>query len=166
MKKIAIAINLLIIWVLCTGCPFESAVPIDAPTLPINPNLLGKWTSDPEAQSLLEIAKTDPFTYRITEVETSMDSTTRRKYYLGHLSVVEGVQFVNLQMIEQDKPRTDSLTYMIFKLEIKHKDKFVLSPMTEYIREKFKTSAEFKAFVKKHLRLSFFYEADMVYERH
>jgi hypothetical protein len=165
MKKIFFLGKLLIVWVLCTGCPYESVVPIDAPSVAVNPALLGKWRSDPESQDLIEIAKVDQFTYRVTEVATKLDSTTERKYYVGHVSVVDGVQFVNLQMVEP--PRSaDSTSYMIFKLEVKGKDKFVLAPVSEYIRERFKTSAELKAFIRKHLRLSFFYENDSVYERY
>jgi hypothetical protein len=166
MKKSFFWANLLLVWALCTGCPYESAVPIDAPTVAINPQLLGRWRTNPEAQELIEVARADAFTYRVTEVATKVDSTTERKHYLGHVSLVDGVQFVNLQAVASDPRPADSTTYMLFKLEVRGKDQFVLSPVSEYVRERFKTSAELKAFVKKHLRLSFFYENELVYERY
>jgi hypothetical protein len=165
MKKSFFWANLGLVWALCTGCPYESAVPIDAPSVAIDPQLLGKWRTDPEAQDLLEVTRADAFTYRVTEVATKADSTTERKHYLGHLSLVDGVKFVNLQAVASNPQPADSTTYMLFKLELRGKDRFVLSPVSEYVREQFKTSAELKAFIKKHLRLSFFYETEMVYER-
>ena len=137
---------------LLTACPYTTELPIDNPTVKIDDKLLGKWEAK-NSDYNYTVSKKDDFNYKFEKKgKTSTDVTT----YTGFLSVIDGVRFMN---IYEDAASTK--TYYLYKVEQTTSGaKVTLSPVTENIDEKFATSAELKAYIKKYMALSFFYEKD------
>lgn len=93
--------------------------------------------------------------YRI-EKKSLEDSESDPTIYIGWLTDVGGSQFMNVY--EQDYESEKS--YMIYRMEKKSEDRIKFRAMTDNVTEEFTTSEEFKAFVKKNMELSFFYNKD------
>ncbi len=130
-----------------TGCPYESKVPVDSPSVKINTALLGKW--EPKSSSSHDtytVSKKDEFTYIIEKKPENSEPT----FYDAHLSNVDDDVFLNV--------KSSSNTYFLYKLVLnKSGNKVTLFSVTENIDETFTTSEELKVFIKKHKALSFFY---------
>ena len=95
----------------------------------------------------------DEFNYKF---EKKGKTSTEVTAYTGYVSVIDGVKFMN---IYEDASSTK--TYYLYKLEMSTSGaKITLSPVTENITEKFASSAELKAYIKKYLALSFFYSKE------
>jgi len=141
------------------GCPYASTVPIDVPKIKVNKKLIGKWikTSDlsKENPNYYEIEKHDKYLYRITDNSyNSMDSTYSQEIYISHISDLEGNSFMNMQ---QD----GSGDYFLHKIVLAE-NVLTFVEVTENIDEKFNTSEELRAFIQKHMNLSFFYTKEEV----
>lgn len=153
MKNLKWILPLLIIAVVLGGCPYKSDVPLAATGKKINAVLLGDW--EPKSQSSTEkyeITKDNDFTYKITKTSKNAKEPTIYKAYIVD---VDGVTFMNLwqegEMAEKG--------YYIYKVEINGgNNKITLSSVTENITEKFTTSDELIAFIKKYKSLSFFFD--------
>ena len=152
MQKISVLLLIVGISFVFSGCPYESAVPIDQPSMKISRLLLGKWKTakDPE---IYTVTRTDEFNYRIeekTEKETS--------YYRGYLSKVNDILFLTLVM-EKDAEKK----YSFAKIDINaNATKVTLSFMSDEIKEKFKSSDDLKSFILKNIAQSNFYEKEML----
>ncbi len=154
MKKIALQFFAFAgLTMLLTACPYSTELPIDEPSVKIDDKLLGKWEAKNSSDYMYTVAKKDDFNYKFEKKgKTSTDAST----YTGFLSVIDGVRFMN---ISEDASTTK--TYYLYKVEMSGSGaKTTLVPVTENITEKFATSAELKAYVKKYMALSFFYEKD------
>src|ERR1700739_4385265 len=135
MKKKYLFILLCCCSILFTGCPYNSEVTIDTPTaVKIDTKLIGKFQQ----------RSSDDVTY-VVKQEDETDN--------AFLSDVDGIKFLNLF-----EPDQDTKSYYFYKIEFDAEtDGFTLFPMTDYITEKFTTSADLKKFVQQYKSLSFFY---------
>ena len=150
---------LFIILVLCTGCPYESAIPIDKPKVMVDKALLGIW-KDEDARGEpdnYDVRKADDFTFIITENTYSKeDRSLQQKRYSAFVSVVDGASYMNIKMIKDSVNITVSDNYLLYKIELKDK-KLKLLPLSKYIKEQFDNSVDLQNFIKKYQNLSFFY---------
>jgi hypothetical protein len=158
MKKIIVPFLVLTSFViLFTACPYTSSVPIDDPSVKVDKNLIGKWEkfSDQtnEHPTFFVISSIGDLKYNIIKNEyNSTDSSYTKTIYVSHISKVDNLNFLNMQ---QDGKGD----YYLYKIELGNSE-FKLYEVTDNIREKFNTSADLKAFIKKNMNLSFFYNKD------
>jgi len=154
MKKLLLQLALLAgLMLVLQGCPYGTEVAIDDPSVKIDEKLLGKWEAKNSGDYMYTVTKKDDFNYKFEKTgKTSPEATL----YTAFISIVDGVKFLN---ISEDASSTK--TYYLYKLEMSTSGaKATLLPVTENITEKFATPAELKAFIKKHMGLSFFYSKD------
>jgi hypothetical protein len=158
MKKFIVPLLIMASFVvLFTACPYSSSVPIDNPSVKVDKNLLGKWlkASDQTAENptYYEIGQLDNFKYNIVKNEyNSYDSAYTKTAYVGYVSKIDNLSFMNMQ---QDGKGD----YYLHRLDLGNGE-FSFIEVTDNIDEKFNTSAELKAFIKKYMNLSFFYNKD------
>jgi hypothetical protein len=167
MKKRVIYLYLFIISFLCVACPYESAIPIDSPKIPIDKNLIGVWkeAGHTDEPNNYDIRKFDDFTYLITEnTYRKQDRALEQKKFKGHISVVENSIFLNIKMVKDSFNLTVSDNYFLYKIDIQ-KDKIKMLPLSQYIREQFTNPADLQAFIKKYQALSFFYAEESEYAK-
>ena len=137
---------------LLTACPYSSELPIDEPTVKIDEKILGKWEAK-SADYEYKVSKKDDYNYKF---EKKPKPTGETSTYTGFLTVIDGVRFIN---ITEDVATTKA--YYLYKIDQSASGaKLTLSPVTENITEKFASSAELKAYIKKYMTLSFFYSKD------
>jgi hypothetical protein len=158
MKKLIIPFVLMAAMIiLFTACPYSSSVPIDNPSVKVDRNLLGKWvkSSDQttEHPTFFVIDQLDNFKYNIVKNEyNSSDSTYTKTAYVAYISKIDNLSFLNMQ---QDGKGD----YYLHRIDLGNGE-FSFFEVTDNIDEKFTTSEELKAFVKKYMNLSFFYNKD------
>jgi len=156
-KKLIPLFCLAIVAIVFMACPYTSKVPIDNPSVKVDNQLVGKWVkagdeSNPNPNYFV-ITKQDDLKYKIIKNEyNSYDSAYKETVYISHMSKIDNNQFLNMQ---QD----GAGDYYIYKLVL-GQDEFSLFEVTDNIDEKFATSEDLKAFVKKNMGLSFFYNKD------
>lgn len=143
--------------ILFSACPYASSVPIDNPSVKVDKNLLGKWlkASDQSAENptFYEINQLDPYKYNIVKNEyNTYDSAYTKTAYVGHISKIDNILFLNMQ---QDGKGD----YYLHRINVGESE-FTFIEVTDNIDEKFNTSEELKAFIKKYMNLSFFYNKD------
>src|ERR1700756_1642236 len=121
--------------------PYNTQVPIDEATVKVDDKILGKWEAK-SADYIYTVTKKDDFNYKFEKKgKTSTDVST----YTGFLTIIDGVKFLN---VYEDAATTK--TYYLYKIEQSTSGaKITLMPVTENIDEKFATSAELKAYIKK-----------------
>lgn len=140
------------------GCPYNSEVSIDGqPAVKIEQKLLGKWQLRSSDNSTYVVEKKDDYTYTITEKHKpsgqDSGSVEQDKVYNAFLSDVDGTKFLNLF-----EPGSDNKVFYFYKVVISDEvEAFTLYPVTEYITEKFTSSADLKKFFQSYKDLSFFY---------
>jgi hypothetical protein len=137
------------------GCPYESKFPLDTTDkAKVDKDLVGKW-EERDSEDYQWICEVDGNQYRVTK-KSIEDPETEPTVYIGHLTEVNGVQFLNIY--EQDYSSDKS--YMIYKMEKKSVDRVKFKAVTDNITEEFTTSEELRIFVKKNMDLTFFYNKD------
>ncbi|HWY37248.1 MAG TPA: hypothetical protein VNY73_01725 [Bacteroidia bacterium] len=153
MKKLILQfITLSGLAVLLQGCQYTTELPIDEPTVKIDEKILGKWEAK-NSDYNYTVTKKDEFNYKF---EKKGKTSTDVNNYTGFLSVIDGTKFLNVY-----DDGASAKTYYLYKVEQSTSGaKITLLPVTENIDEKFTSSAELKAFIKKYMALSFFYEKD------
>ncbi|NCU05447.1 MAG: hypothetical protein GXC73_15865 [Chitinophagaceae bacterium] len=143
---------------LLMGCPYETEVPIDQPSVKFPSNLLGKWEPKSSSDELLTISKKTEYVVTISKSKKKPEANDKAELYEAYLSEIDGVKFLNIT--EKNEYSSGSKFYL-YKLEVSASaSRLTLSPVTENIDEKFSTSAELKAFIQKNMQHSFFYEKD------
>lgn len=162
MRNVLIA---LFVVFLCTGCPYESQVPISKKGGVFIETLIGKWQRQDEGQNYYLVEKLGEKSYKIAEnaynEETESFDVT---LYKGYISIVNSKYFFN---VTQYKPNVEANTaneimisakptYYLYKLSVED-DHFIMYPLSNYIREEFKKSVTLEKFVEKNMDLSFFY---------
>lgn len=154
MKKLLLQISLLTgLMLVLQGCPYGTEVAIDEPAVKIDEKLLGKWEAKNAGDYTYSVTKKDDYNYKF---EKKGKTSTETTLYTGFLSTIDNTRFLN---IYEDASSTK--TYYLYKLEVSGSGaKVTLHPVTENITEKFTTSADLKAFIKKNMGLSFFYSKD------
>lgn len=137
------------------GCPYESKLPLDAAdkSKP-DKDLVGKW-EEKDDEDYSWKCEMDGNQYRITK-KSLEDSESEPTVYVGWLTDVGGTQFLNVY--EQDYSSDKS--FMLYRFEKKSEDRVKFKAVTDNITEEFTTSEDLKAFVKKNMELTFFYNKD------
>src|SRR5574337_362874 len=143
------------------GCPYQSKYSIDDPSnSKPDKQLVGSWeekgSSDYEWKVTL-----DENWYRIEKKSTSGESSDETTIYKGFLSDVGGATFMNVYELD-DYSSSDDRKYYFYKVEKKGEDadRVKLKAVTDNITEEFENSADLKAFIKKNMEISFFYNKD------
>ncbi|HXB39864.1 MAG TPA: hypothetical protein VNZ49_04930 [Bacteroidia bacterium] len=156
MKKLLLQITLLSgLMLVLQGCPYNSEIAIDEPAVKTDAKLLGKWEPKNSGDYMYTVTKKSDYLYDFSK--KSKNTPTDTSSYLGYVSLIDGVQFLNVY----DKYSSSTKTYYLYKMEMTTSGaKITLSPVTENITEKFANSADLKAFIKKYMALSFFYSKD------
>lgn len=155
MKNIIAAISLVVLGFMLQGCPFESAVPIDQPSIKINPALLGTWFSrDDGGNKHYEVTQKDAYHYSIRETDGSQDN-----FYEAYLSDVSGASFINLRALQQDSDKN----FVFYKLTTPSSNELTLSEITDNVDEVFSSSADLKKFIKSNMKNSYFYGRDEIH---
>ena len=144
-------------WLIFAGCPYESNVPIDAPSVKINPNLLGTWEDRENKNDEYHISKQDEFTYHIVVTERDKDE---HEIYHAYASDVKGVMFLN---IFKSTPGDTSATCLLYKMEMENDHSITLSEVTDNIDEKFSSSGELKKFIGANMKNSYFFGKEVTY---
>ncbi len=154
----------LAILTLClAGCPYLSTVPIDDPKIKVDAQLLGAWYLD-LGNGLADdytVTQKDKFVYEIkTTMPPPPDSEADPSVvvYNAHFSQIGSKTFLNLQRMSEGED------YYFFSFE-KDAQHLYLKEITSNIKESFKSSEEWRAFVQKYMGLSFFYGEELVFAR-
>jgi len=134
-----------------TGCPYESSVTIDNPSVKINTKLLGAW-KDKKNSDIYTVEKHDEFTYGITQ---SKDNDK----LLAFVSIVNGVNFLNFWEPGSDAP---SKKYSFYKMEMQTDGSLLLSEITDNITESFTSSDDLKKFISANMKNSYFFGKETV----
>jgi hypothetical protein len=156
-KKLKQSMLIATILVLVTGCPYESAVPIDKPSVKVYDGLLGKWIKSGdesnENPTYFNISKNSDYLFSISKNEFyAEDSAYTETTYTAHISKVANTDFLNIQ----EEGKTSFLLYkMIF-----YDDSLTLYEVTDNIDEQFNSSEELKSFIAKNMNLSFLFTRD------
>lgn len=157
-------LRILLFLVLCCafyGCPYESELPIDPPYVKLREELLGSWENPKKGNRVLYVVgRHDPFRYRVEQVlEDTKQSTTK---YLGHLSIIKGITFLNLQEVQSFKdtvPDSLPVKYYLFKIVYKG-GLLTLSEVSQNITEHFKSSQELRSFIGANMQNSYFFNRE------
>ncbi len=154
MNKLKWILPLFVLTIMLSGCPYGCELPIDKPSVKINPALLGKWEPKSSSDEAYTVTQMDEFNYQIVKTGKDVKDKT---VYNAYLSEIEGTVFLNLR----DAGDNSDKKYYFYKVELNGSgSKVVLSPVTENITETFTSSEELKAFFKKYKSLSFFFSKD------
>ncbi|CAN5778838.1 hypothetical protein BH10BAC3_BH10BAC3_00910 [soil metagenome] len=154
MKKIIQIISLLSFSFVITGCPYENTVPIDSPSIKINPKLLGSWQVQNDKNDIYKVTKLNEFTYAITEPNKEKNNYT----LLTYESVINGFSFLNMWEDEPGKARQ----YALYKMDIKPNGSVTLAEVTDNITEHFTSADQLKKFVAANMKNSYFYGKDEI----
>ena len=158
MKRILFFSTLILTCLTFIGCPYESKVPIDKPTVKINPKYLGTWEHEGNSEKY-KITKYNNFTYQIEKIK--QDDTLSEKLF-AYTSLVNGTNFLNLW----DEPTDTPKKYTLYKLQSTSDHTILLSEVTENIDEQFSSSDQLKKFISENMNRSYFYtKTDMVLKR-
>lgn len=149
-KTISIFITVLVMVIFC-GCPYESLVPIDNPTVPINQKLIGKWNPGGQGE-VYHIKKQDEFHYAIES-----EKENKKESYTAFLSDVNGTLFLNLS---ENKAENNPKKYLFYKIELVDDNSLKIYPVSENVREKFKTKEEMKKFIADNMKNSYLFEKE------
>lgn len=137
------------------GCPYESKLPLDsADKSKPDKALVGKW-EEKDSDDYIWKCEMDGNQYRITK-KSLEDSESEPTVYVGWLTDVGGTQFLNVYEQDYDSDKS----YMLYRFEKKSEDRVKFKAVTDNITEEFTTSEDLKAFVKKNMELTFFYNKD------
>lgn len=160
MKKYFLNLLIISLLFLCMACPYQSNVPLSEKGMVIDDYFLGKWTNKNQInKDFFAILQHNDHQYKIEEnVYSEADKSFSQKTYLASISDIDGQLYFNV------KPSETEELYLIYRLK-KGTDQITLSPLTENIKESFKSVADFQNFVRKHKDLSFFYGKDQVFKR-
>lgn len=156
MKKLLSIACLLTSAILFLGCPYDSEVPIDKPSVKINPKLIGAWEPRNNQDESYVISKKDAFTYSI-EKTNKKSKEKDNQVYLAYTSMVNGTAFLNLWENTID---TSSIKYYLYKLEMTGDAIITLAEVTENIDERFTVSVDLKNFISANMKNSYFFSKE------
>ena len=154
MKKLLQFILLVGSCFLIVGCPYETDVPIDTPSVKIDPNLLGNWVDRDNVNETYTVSRQDDFIYHIVVTQKEENESEN---YLAYTSVVNKTMFLNISKTE---PSDNSPAFILYKIELKNDQWITLTEVTDNIDETFTSSQELKKFISKNMSNSYFYGKD------
>ena len=135
------------------GCPYDSQVPIDSPSVKIDERMVGSWESKSSSDYKYIVKKRDAYKYTIEKKSASSGDVTT---YIGYLSKVDDVTYIN---VYEDGATTP--TYYFYKIRFSSSGAMVyFAPVTENITEKFESSAQLRQFFRDNQKNSYFYDKD------
>lgn len=155
MSPFLCRITLLVLLFTATGCPYESEVPIDEPSVAVPTALPGVWKGVSDSGIVVTVTQTDAFSFHIRYTEDS--GATHN--YSAYLSVLRNVSLLNLHPLQPVSGLTGPYAFYKFDLSADGKH-LTLTPVTDNIQEKFTSSRRLKAFFRKYVHTSFFYTID------
>lgn len=155
MKRHLLYSGLIALWLLLPGCPYESKVPIDPPSVKINNALLGSWFDQSNKNAVYHISKQDEYGYHVVVTDAEKDE---HEIYHAYTSLVKGTTFLN---ITKEQPGKTPSAYLLYKLEVMGDQKITLSEVTENIDETFATSSELKKYIGANMKNSYFFGKDI-----
>ena len=168
MKKIILLFSLFTLMITFYGCPYDSKVAIDEPSIKVDKSYCGIWVTKGGSTQYL-ITKLDdyhlkiaqlPFVSKEEETKSSSDTT----FYHAHFSKIKDVGFLNVsQKTKYDAPGSES--YYLYKFSVKSENEISLTEVTSNIKEKFSSSEKLKKYIEKYMDLSFFFGAESIYIR-
>jgi hypothetical protein len=149
---------------LLMGCPYETQVPINEPSVKFPAELFGKWESQSSSDEIMTIRKKTDYIVSISKTKKEPKEDDKPEEYEAHLSEVDAVKFLNISELSE---QGSGAKYYLYKIEISaNNSRIALNAVTENIDEQFNSSAELKAFIQKNMHLSFFYEKEEeIYQR-
>ena len=153
MKNLIVAMSMLSIGILFTGCPYESTVPIDKPSMAINLKFLGTW-EDTTHHDTYTVSKQDEFSYSIKQINNEPEEN---KKYIAYASQINGIDFLNVWDTESKNPVRK---YSFYKMDIKSPGSINLLEITENIDEEFTSSDDLKKFIGLNMHNSYFFGKD------
>lgn len=146
MRKLSFLSLLAICSLGLFGCPYESQVPISKPYIPVENDLLGKWTSNDEVYNSYTVTKASATEYRIVQKNISKVST-----YKGHLSEIRGNVFMN---VYSDSTKV----YYLYKIKLDPAgDKLTLIPVSDNVPEHFGSIDGLRHYLEKNMNFQSFY---------
>jgi hypothetical protein len=173
MKKLSYTLALVFMAFVFMGCPLQTKVAIDEPSIKIPSEMINTWekeSSDKNADQFV-ITKDNEFVMRILKKSTNSSDDVTKEYYKGFISRIDKVEFLQIYEVDDDwkeKTTTDDQgntvpdkQYYLYKFV--HGSAFIkatLYPLTENVTEEFKTSSELHAFLDKYKDISFLYDKD------
>ncbi len=156
MKSVKIAALAASLSLLLMGCPYESKISLgSADNSKPDKDLVGKW-EEKGSDDYSWKCTMDGNQYRIEKKDISGDGDAEPTIYIGWLTDIAGSPFMNVY--EQDY--SEDRKYYFYRMEKKSADRIKFKAVTDNITEEFTTAEELKAFVKKNMELSFFYNKD------
>ena len=79
---------------LLMGCPYETEVPIDQPSVKFPSNLLGKWEPKSSNEELLTISKKTEYIVTISKSKKKPEADDKAELYEAYLSEIDGVKLL------------------------------------------------------------------------
>jgi hypothetical protein len=144
------------------GCPYESKWTLDDPAkAKVDKELVGKW-DEKSSSSYIWTVKMDDNSqgwYRIEKKSNESGNTDAPTIYKGFLTDLGGALFMNVYEVEEYA--SEEQKYYIYRLiHAQGSEKVKLKAVTDNITEEFADAAELRAFIKKNMEISFFYNKD------
>lgn len=136
------------------ACPYESDVPIDKPSIKINPKLLGEWKGEDGKDSTKELivfSKKNNFAYNIDFY--GKDTT----HFMGYFSDLDQERFMNMKELggKGDK----AATYNFFRVFFTADNFLYFLPVSDKnLKTKFANSEALKAYFRKNKSADYFYD--------
>ena len=158
MKKFVQLFAVVSFSFLLMGCPYETEVPIDKPSIKFPANLFGKWEPKSSSDDVLTIKRKDDFAVIITKTKKDAKPDDSVEQYEAFLSEIGNLKFLNVSELSE---YSSTPKYYLYKMEVSPSgSRITLSAVTENIDETFTSSAELKAFIQKNMQHSFFFEKE------
>ena len=107
MKIIFQSVSVLLCAFILFACPYESVVPIDSPTVPLDKKLIGTWKKLNAEDESYVISERDEYTFNIEKRGKSESDT---EHFWGYESHVDGIRFLNILRVGP----TDTLSKFFF----------------------------------------------------
>jgi hypothetical protein len=158
MKSVKFAVLFGALSLVFMGCPYESKVPVDdMANSKADKTLKGKF-KEKDSDDYLWTITLDGNIYTVEKKNTKDGGDPTM--YQGFLSDVSGSTFMNVY----DKPTDGSSPEKFYIYKVDKKDdgagRVYMEAMTDNVTEEFASSAELRAYIKKYMDLSFFWNKD------
>jgi hypothetical protein len=168
MKKLILLFVLFSLTIFFYGCPYDSKVAIDEPSIKVDKSYTGTWVTKGGSTQYL-VTKLDDYHLKIAQLpyiskdadaKDSKDTT----FYNAFFSKIKDASFLNIsQKTKYDAPGNEN--YYIYKFSVKSENEISLIEVTSNIKEKFSSSEKLKKYIEKYMDLSFFFGAESIYVR-